>query len=143
MPKSDGDGRPDLRVLVVGEHKLRAGEISKLCAAEGWFVAAAWTGGQALLDLHRAAEAGSPFHAVLVYYDLSDRSSFDLLAAIRREASLESPVLVLVMRQGGAQSHALASALGIRVLQAPATAEAVRAAVARDGDPRDGRAGPS
>lgn len=84
------------RALIVGGGGPAARELEASLSDLSVEVAIAPSGGKALLEIRRAADANRPFDVVLVHARLSDRSGSDLAMDIRREPRLGDPLVVMI-----------------------------------------------
>jgi CheY-like chemotaxis protein len=91
--------REGVRALIVGGGSQAARQLEDSLRALSVEAAIAPSGGKALLELRRAADADRPFDVVLVHPHLSDRLGSDLAMDIRREPRLGDPLVVMISEE--------------------------------------------
>ena len=120
MPRSTQQPRPrsvgslrGRRVLVVDDHEHARAVMVSMLQSMGFDVTAAASGGAALHETSRARDAGRPFDAVLLDWQMPGMDGIETARRIRHGAGDTAPALVLVTAFSREEVISAARAAGI------------------------------
>jgi signal transduction histidine kinase/response regulator of citrate/malate metabolism len=123
------DGR---RLLIVDDNATNRKLLTHLCALWNARHCSVDSADEALRQLRHAAGEGKPFDLVVTDHHMPDRDGLDLAAAIRADASLSGPPVVLLTSRGERLSHEQMDAHHIAACELkPVHAEKLRTALAQ------------
>jgi two-component system sensor histidine kinase/response regulator len=91
---------PGRRLLVVDDNATNRKLLNRLLTGWGVTHGAADCAATALAELRRAAAAGTPYEAAILDHHMPDMDGIQLAAAIRAEAGLGRPALMLLTSRG-------------------------------------------
>jgi PAS domain S-box-containing protein len=115
QPAADTAAAPSLapaRVLVVDDNAMTSAILERQLGAEGLTASSAADPAAALAALTDAARLQEPFHFALIDQQLGEQSGEELVRAIKREPSIASTRLALVMPLGSRTDSETARRIG-------------------------------
>ncbi len=121
----------DLRVLVVDDNEVAREGLSLLSRGFGWTCATTPSGEEGIAELERAAAAGQPYDVVLMDWRMPGMDGIETSRAIRRNAGLTAPIIIVVTAFGRDRVSRLVADAGLDgLIVKPVTASALLDAVA-------------
>jgi CheY-like chemotaxis protein len=135
------DALRDMPVLVIDDNRTNRLILAEMFANWGMRVVLAGDGAQALAELHRAADSGTPFRLVLLDSRMPQPGGFQLAQAILSAPEPHGAIIMMLSSNDVAGEVEQCQALGIRqVLRKPVTqSELFDAIVAETGIAIDAR----
>ena len=111
-----GSDLRDLPVLVVDDHPRTREVVSQMLASQGFAVAAAASGREAIAVIGAAADAGNPFAIVLLDSEMTDLDGFQTAAAISARDLDPAPRMILMIGEWGEECTDDARQVGVDYL---------------------------
>jgi len=135
QPREETVAPPDLqrvRILVVDDNATNRMIVREFLASWGAKVTEAAGGEEGLSMLHRACEAGKPFHLVILDYQMPDMDGFETARLIKGQPELQGTIMVLLTSLQRKDDMERAREIGFaRILYKPVKRAELREAVAQ------------